>query len=302
MEPADTPVGWIGTGVMGAAMCGHLLAAGHPVTVHTRTRERAQPLLDAGASWAASPAGAARGAAVVCTMVGTPADVRAVILGDEGVLAAAGRGTVLVDMTTSEPALAEEIARAASGRGVAALDAPVSGGDVGARAATLSIMVGGAEEAFERVRPLLARLGSTIVHQGGAGAGQHTKVVNQLLVAGVLAGLSEGFVYGRAAGLDPQRVLASVAGGAAGSWSLDNYWPRVLEEDLEPGFAVEHFVKDLGIALSEGRRLGVAVPAAALIRELYVALEAQGDGALGVHALPVCLTRLAGGSWDTAAG
>jgi 3-hydroxyisobutyrate dehydrogenase len=201
-------------------------------------------------------------------------------------------------MTTSEPSLAVEIAEAARARGVGAVDAPVSGGDVGARNATLSIMVGGDDDAVKRVRPVLERLGRTIVHQGPPGAGQHTKMVNQLLVAGVLAGLSEGLVYGHRAGLDLELVLESVSVGAAGSWSLDNYGPRILSGDLEPGFAVQHFVKDLSIALREAERMDLAVPASAVAHQLYLALRAQGDGGRGVHALPLALARLSHITWD----
>ena len=287
-----TPVGWVGSGVMGTSMCGHLIDAGHTVSVHTRTKARAQPLLEAGASWAATPAEAARGADVVFTMVGTPADVREVVLGDDGVLSAMSAGTVLVDMTTSEPSLAVEIAEAAATAGVSSVDAPVSGGDVGARNATLSIMAGGDADAIDNVHPLLSLMGGSIVHQGGPGTGQHTKVVNQILVGGVLAGMSEGLLYAERMGLDTQQVLESVSGGAAGSWSLTNYAPRILQGDFEPGFAVDHFIKDLGIALAEARDARIATPISALIHQLYVALAAQGDGDKGVHALPRCLERL----------
>jgi 3-hydroxyisobutyrate dehydrogenase len=286
---------------MGAPMCGHLLEAGHELTVTTRTRARAEPLLARGAAWAATPAQVASAADVVLTMVGSPADVRAVVLGDDGVLAGASPGSVLVDMTTSEPALATEIHERAASSGVGAVDAPVSGGDVGARRGTLSIMVGGEHDDVERVRPLLEILGDTIVHQGGPGAGQHTKMVNQILIGGLLLGLSEGLLYGHIAGLDLDRVLRSVAGGAAGSWSLDNYGPRILSGDFAPGFAVEHFVKDLGIALDEATRMALAVPGSALARQMYVALAAQGDGGSGVHALVLALARLSGRDWREAA-
>lgn len=287
-----TTIGWVGAGVMGGAMCAHLLEAGHDVSVHTRTKSKAQPLLEAGATWAPSPADAARHAEVVFTMVGTPADVREVVLGPDGVLAAAAEGAVLVDMTTSEPSLAEEIAEAAAAAGVASVDAPVSGGDVGARNGTLSIMAGGTRQAVDKVHPLLALMGSSVVHQGGPGAGQHTKVVNQILVGGVLAGMSEGLLYAERMGLEVEQVLESVSGGAAGSWSLTNYAPRILQGDFAPGFAVDHFIKDLGIALAEAREARIATPASALIHQLYVALAAQGDGDKGVHALPRCLQRL----------
>jgi 3-hydroxyisobutyrate dehydrogenase len=285
-------VGWIGTGVMGASMCGHLLAAGYPATVFNRTRERAQALLDAGAAWADSPAGVAAAADVVFTIVGFPRDVREVVLGEDGVLAGAKPGSVLVEMTTSEPSLAREIDEAARAEGVDAIDAPVSGGDVGARNATLVIMAGGSEAAFERVRPLLEKLGQTIVLEGGPGAGQHTKMVNQIAIASGMIGVCEALLYASRAGLDVGRVLETISGGAAGSWSLTNYAPRVLRGDFAPGFKVDHFVKDLGIALAEAARMRLALPGLALAQQLYVAVQAQGHGQLGTHALVKALASL----------
>ncbi|MCC6849587.1 MAG: NAD(P)-dependent oxidoreductase [Deltaproteobacteria bacterium] len=290
--PVDVPrLGWIGTGIMGAPMCGHLLAAGYPTTVFTRTRARAEPLLARGAAWADGPAAIAAAADVIVTMVGYPADVREVVLGPAGVLAAAAPGAILVDMSTSEPALAREIDAAARARGVAALDAPVSGGDVGAREARLSIMVGGDAATFGRVRPLFERLGRTIVLQGPAGSGQHTKMVNQILVATGMIGVCEALLYARRSGLDVATVLASVAGGAAGSWSLTNYVPRVERGDLEPGFMIEHFVKDMAIALGESRRMGLALPGLELAERLYAGLVAAGHGRKGIQALLLALDR-----------
>lgn len=297
-----TRIGWIGTGVMGASMCAHLLEAGYPATVFNRTRERAAPLLARGAAWAASPRAVAEASDVVFTIVGFPSDVREVVLGADGVLAGAAPGTTLVDMTTSEPSLAVEIYEAARARGVAAVDAPVSGGDVGARNATLSIMVGGDEEAVERVRPLLALLGKTIVHQGGPGAGQHTKMVNQILIATGIIGVCEALLYGYRAGLDLARVLESVSGGAAGSWSLSNYGPRMLGGDFAPGFAVDHFVKDMGIALAEARRMRLSLPGLALAEQLYVALQAQGGGRKGIHGLLLALASLSDVDWPAGSG
>ncbi|MER3409697.1 MAG: oxidoreductase [Thermoleophilia bacterium] len=285
---------------MGGSMCGHILAAGYRVTVHTRTRARAQPLLDRGASWADTPAEVAAASDVVFSIVGYPEDVRSVILGNDGVLAGARPGATVVEMTTSEPSLAVEIYRAAKEKRVEAIDAPVSGGDVGARNATLSIMVGGEEEAVERVRPLLALVGKTIVHQGGPGAGQHAKMVNQILIASGMVGVCEALLYGFRAGLDLERVLQSVASGAAGSWSLSNYGPRILAQDLEPGFVVEHFIKDMGIALAEARRMRLALPGLALAHQLYLALEAQGSGRKGTHSLILALARLSDVEWPKA--
>ena len=292
-----TRVGWIGTGVMGAPMCGHLIASGYPVTVFNRTPERARGLLERGAAWAESPQAVAQHADVVFTMVGFPDDLREIVLGPAGTLAGAGHGTILVDMTTSEPSLAREIYEAARARGVASLDAPVSGGDVGARAAGLSIMVGGDRDAFERVAPLLRCLGATVVHQGPAGAGQHTKMVNQILVASGMVAVSEALLYAHQAGLDLPTVLQSVSGGAAGSWSLTHYAPRILARDFAPGFRVDHFVKDMGIALAEARRMRLSLPGLALVEQLYLALVAQGDGRKGTHALVLALARLSAVEW-----
>ncbi len=282
---------------MGASMCGHLLSGGHPVTLYTRTRRRAEPLIERGATWAGTPAAVAAESDVIFTMVGHPSDVREVVLEDGGILSAARPGSVIVDMTTSEPSLAREIYAAAAERGVGSVDAPVSGGDIGARDATLSIMVGGDADTVERVRPLLELMGRTIVHQGPAGAGQHTKMVNQTLIATGLIGVCEALLYAHKAGLDPESVLRSVGGGAAGSWSLTNYAPRMLKGDFAPGFMVEHFIKDMEITLLEARRMNLALPGLALAHELYLALRAQGGGRDGVHALIRALARLSDIDW-----
>ena len=280
-------------------MCGHLIGGGYEATVYSRTRERAEVLLDAGAAWAGSPAEVAGVSDVVFVMVGVPADVREVVLGPAGVLSAIRPGGVVVDMTTSEPSLAREIFDAAKERDVESLDAPVSGGDVGARNAALSIMVGGDAATLERVRPLLEVMGKTIVHQGPAGAGQHTKMVNQTLIATGMIGVCEALLYAYRAGLDPETVLESVSGGAAGSWSLQNYAPRMLKGDFAPGFFVEHFIKDMEIALAEARRMDLALPGLALAHELYLALRAQGDGRCGTQALIRALARLSAIDWMT---
>lgn len=294
----STRIGWIGTGVMGSSMCGHLIDAGYPTTVYSRTRERAQPLLDKGAEWADTPGLATRGADVVFTMVGYPADVREVILGKDGVMLAARPPLVMVDMTTSEPSLAQEIAELARKNGVASLDAPVSGGDVGARNATLSIMVGGEAETVEAVRPLFEIMGKTIIHQGPAGAGQHTKMVNQTLIATGMIGVCEALLYAYRAGLNLETVLEAVGGGAAGSWSLSNYAPRMLKGDFAPGFMVEHFIKDMEITLNEARRMNLALPGLALAHELYLALRGQGGGRDGTQSLIRALARLSAVDWD----
>jgi 3-hydroxyisobutyrate dehydrogenase len=293
-EPGKTRIGWIGTGVMGRWMCQHLMTHGYQATVYNRTQEKAQPLLQGGAAWGATPRAVAEGSDVVFAIVGFPRDVREVFLGSDGALAGSKPATVLVDMTTSEPSLAQEIAAAAQAKGLHALDAPVSGGDVGAKNATLSIMVGGDAGVLEAVRPLFDCMGKTIVHQGPAGAGQHTKMVNQVLIASNMIGVCEALLYGYKAGLDLKTVLQSVGGGAAASWSLNNLGPRIIDRNFEPGFFVEHFIKDMGIALDEARRLNLALPGLALANQLYVAVKAQGWGRKGTHALMLALESLSG--------
>jgi 3-hydroxyisobutyrate dehydrogenase len=291
-DPTSTRVGWIGSGVMGRWMCQHLLSKGYKATVYNRTRARAEPLLEAGAAWADSPRAVAERSDVVFAIVGFPSDVREVFLSAQGALAGSRPGMVLVDMTTSEPSLAREIYEAARKREVASIDAPVSGGDVGARNATLSIMVGGDAAAVEVVRPLLECMGKTIVHQGPAGAGQHTKMVNQILIATNMIGVCEALLYGYKAGLDLKTVLQSVGGGAAASWSLNNLGPRIIDRNFEPGFFVEHFIKDMGIALDEARRMGLALPGLALANQLYLAVQAQDWGRKGTQALMLALEQL----------
>jgi 3-hydroxyisobutyrate dehydrogenase len=297
-DSGKTRVGWIGTGVMGGSMAGHLLRAGYPVTIHTRTRERAGELESRGAAWAESPAEVAAASDITFAIVGFPSDVREVFLGDEGALAGATPGDLLVDMTTSEPSLAIEIHERAAAGEVGSVDAPVSGGDVGARNGTLSIMVGGDAGDVARVHPLLEVLGSTIVHQGGPGAGQHTKMVNQILIASGMIGVAEALLYARQSGLDLHKVLSAVGGGAAGSWSLSNYGPRILDGDFAPGFFVDHFVKDMGIALSEAAAMNLSVPGLALAHQLYVSLQAQGGGRNGTQALLLALARLSEIDWE----
>jgi 3-hydroxyisobutyrate dehydrogenase len=291
-QPGQTRVGWIGTGVMGRWMCQHLISTGFSATVYNRHKEKAQPLLNAGAKWAATPKSVAEQSDVVFAIVGFPPDVREVFLGSNGTLAGSKPGTVLVDMTTSEPSLAREIFEQAKAKNVAALDAPVSGGDVGAKNAALSIMVGGDGEVVEAVKPLFECMGKTIVHQGPAGSGQHTKMVNQILIASNMVGVCEALLYGYKAGLDMNTVMQSVSGGAAGSWSLSNLGPRILNRNFEPGFFVEHFIKDMGIALSEARRMNLSLPGLALANQLYVAVQAQGYGRKGTHALMLALEQL----------
>ena len=290
--PQDTRIGWIGIGVMGQSMCGHLLDAGYRTTLHTRTREKAQPLLDRGAAWGATPRDVAEASDIVFTMVGFPRDVRDVYFGERGVLAAARPGTLFVDMTTTEPTLAREIFEEARRRRAQSVDAPVSGGDVGARNKALSIMIGGEREAVDAVMPLFQILGKNIVHQGGPGAGQHTKMCNQIVIAGTMVGVCESLLYAYRAKLDPELMLQSIRSGAAGCWSLENLAPRVLKNNFEPGFIVEHFIKDMGIALDEAQRMGLSMPGLALVHQLYLALAAQGHGRRGTQALLLALEHM----------
>ncbi len=296
-----TTIGWIGTGVMGASMAGHLIDAGHTVDVYNRTRSRADTLVERGATWRESPRELASGAEIVCLMLGYPVDVRSTVLGEHGVLEAMKPGSLLIDFTTSEPALAVEIHEAAGAKGIDSLDAPVSGGDVGARNATLVIMVGGEQQAFERAQDLFSVLGQTIKLAGGPGTGQHTKMVNQIAISAGMIAICEALLYAHRAGLDLDETIDTIKGGAAGSWSLSNYGPRVLKGDFAPGFKIDHFVKDLGIALAEARRMGLSLPGTALAEQLYIAAQGQGLGGRGTHALSVALGKLSGGDWPTPA-
>jgi len=291
MKPT-TRLGWIGTGVMGLSMCGHLLGKGYGVTVYNRTKSKAQPLLDKGAQWGDSPRAVATQSDVLFSMVGYPRDVREVYFGADGVLGGLKPGSIVVDMTTTEPSLSKEIYAAAKAKGVDSIDAPVSGGDVGARNATLSIMVGGDARAVERVRPLLEILGKTIIHQGGPGAGQHAKMCNQIVIAGTMIGVCESLLYGHKAGLNLETMLQSIRGGAAGCWSLENLAPRILQRNFAPGFLVDHFVKDMEIALAEAERMGLVLPGLKLVDELYHTLQAQGHGHDGTQALYLALEAM----------
>lgn len=295
--PGKTRLGWIGAGVMGSSMAGHLLAKGFAVTVTNRTKAKADALVAKGATWADTPKQVAERSDVVFSIVGYPRDVREVLLGEQGALSGLKSGGILVDMTTSEPSLAVEIAEQAKSRGVHAVDAPVSGGDIGAREARLSIMIGGEAEVVEALRPCWEAMGKTIVHQGTAGAGQHTKMVNQTLIATCMIGVCEALLYAHRAGLDLNTVLQSVGPGAAGSWSLANYGPRIINGDFKPGFYVEHFIKDMGIALAEARRMNLALPGLALAEQLYVALKAQGHGRDGTQSLILALAELSKVEW-----
>ena len=277
-------VGFIGLGNMGQSMAGHILTAGYPLRVYNRSRDKAEALLARGAVWCDSPGELAANADVIITIVGYPHDVEQVYLGDNGIVARA-RGALLIDMTTSSPELAQRIAKAAAGQGCSALDAPVSGGDIGARDAKLAIMVGGAQAAFDAALPILQLLGPNIVLQGGPGAGQHTKMCNQIVIAATIMGVCEGLAYGKAAGLDLPTVLKSIGGGAASGFQLTVMGQKIINGDFAPGFYIEHFIKDLGIALAEAGRMQLDLPALALARRLYEELAQQGHGRLGTQAL-----------------
>ena len=289
---ANQRIGWIGTGVMGASMCGHLIAAGYPVTVYNRSRDKAQALLEKGAVWADTPAAAACVSDVIITMVGFPDDVKNVILGNEGVLSGARAGAIVIDMTTSSPNLARTIHHECAAKGIHALDAPVSGGDLGARDATLAIMVGGDQDTFETARPLFGIMGETISLMGESGAGQHTKMTNQILIAGTMIGVVESLLYAQRSGLDANRVIDVIGKGAASSWSINILGRRIADGNYAPGFFIKHFVKDMGIALEEARRMGLALPGLALVNQFYVAAMAMGWENLGTQGLYRVLARM----------
>ncbi len=294
VQAGKTRVGWIGTGVMGRWMCQHIMNAGYTATIYNRSAEKAQPLIEAGAKFARTPKEVAENSDVVFAIVGFPSDVREVFLGEQGALAGSRAGTILVDMTTSEPSLAIEIYEKAKSQKVHALDAPVSGGDVGAKNAALSIMIGGDAEVTHAIRPLLECMGKTIVHQGPAGAGQHTKMVNQILISSNMIALCEALLYGYKCGLDLESVFKSVSVGAAGSKALEVLGPRILARNFEPGFYVEHFIKDMGIALKEAERMNLSLPGLALAKQLYESVRAIGYGRKGTQALMLALEAMSG--------
>lgn len=293
-------VGWIGTGVMGCAMAAHLLDAGYSLTVYNRTREKAQPLIDKGAKWADSPKEVAIVSDIVFSIVGFPADVESVTLGDWGALGGLRKGGILCDMTTSSPALAKRIADIAGNVGCFSLDAPVTGGDVGARNATLSIFCGGNEDAFNRALPCFESMGKKILFCGASGRGQQAKLANQIAVANVMFSVCESMLYAQEAGLDVAKWLELVVAGAGGSAAMSNLGPRILADNFDPGFFIDHFVKDLGLCLEESRRMNLVLPGTTLADEFYRMIQAQGGGKLGTQALIRCLAKLSGKQWGAA--
>ncbi|MET1030265.1 NAD(P)-dependent oxidoreductase [Domibacillus tundrae] len=282
-------VGFIGTGVMGKSMAGHLMYAGYPVIVYNRTKAKAEDLLAAGAVWKETPADVAKEADVIITIVGYPSDVEAVYLGEEGILANAKPGSYAIDMTTSSPILAKKLYEEGKKKDIHVLDAPVSGGDVGAKNGTLTIMAGGTKEDFDAVKPILEVMGGNIILQGRAGAGQHTKMCNQIAIASNMMGVAEAIVYAEKAGLDPEQVLGSIASGAAGSWSLANLAPRMIKGDFEPGFYIKHFIKDMNIAIESAEAMGMNTPGLTLAKSLYEKLSEQGHDDKGTQAIYLLL-------------
>ncbi|WP_343045070.1 NAD(P)-dependent oxidoreductase [Paenibacillus lemnae] len=285
IAPDHTSVGFIGLGVMGHSMAGHIMKAGYSLHVYTRTASKAESLVAEGAAWHGTPAKLAEACDVIITMVGYPKDVEEIYLGEDGLIAHAREGAYLIDMTTSSPQLARRIYEAAVAKGLHALDAPVSGGDVGAREARLSIMIGGEQKDVEALHPLLSLMGSNIVHQGQAGAGQHTKMCNQIAIASNMMGVCEALAYAESAGLDPETVLKSIESGAAGSWSLSNLAPRMIAGNLEPGFYIKHFIKDMGIALDSAKEMNLVTPGLSLAESLYQQLAEKGYEDKGTQAL-----------------
>ncbi|NRF89465.1 NAD(P)-dependent oxidoreductase [Paenibacillus frigoriresistens] len=285
VNPAQTIVGLVGTGVMGKSMAGHFIQAGYEVHIYNRTKSKAQELLDRGAHWQDSPGQLAQQCDVIITMVGFPKDVEEIYLGENGIISNTKPGSYVIDMTTSSPMLAKQIYEQALARQVFSLDAPVSGGDIGAKEARLSIMVGGSREAFDAMLPLFQKIGTNIVYQGEAGAGQHTKMCNQIAIASNMMGVVEALVYAKKSGLDPSAVLKSIESGAAGSWSLSNLAPRIIAGNFAPGFYVKHFIKDMKIALQSAEEMKVELPGLALAKSLYEQLAASGEEDRGTQAL-----------------
>lgn len=290
----EARIGWIGTGIMGAPMAGHLVRAGYKVSVYNRTREKADALISEGCPWYDSPAAVAGNSDIIFTIVGFPSDVEEVYFGENGILKKTGPDTVVIDMTTTLPELAKRIDHASREKGAHSVDAPVSGGEVGAVKGTLSVMIGGEREVVEAVVPIMEHFSSNMVYQGEAGAGQHTKMCNQIVIAGTMIGVCEALIYGAKAGLDLTTVLNSIGKGAAGCWTLDVLAPKVIDGNFEPGFMVEHYVKDLGIALKEADNMNLNLPGTKLAKELYDRVMEKGLGTKGTQALYLVLKEMAG--------
>jgi 3-hydroxyisobutyrate dehydrogenase len=289
----DKKVGWIGTGIMGGPMAKHLVDAGYKLNVYNRTKEKAAELINMGCNWFDTPAEIAANSDVIVTIIGFPKDVEECYFGEQGIFDKIKPGTILIDMTTTKPSLAIKISDEASKAGAEFIDAPVSGGQVGAINGTLSIMIGGSKEVVDSVMPLFQAFGKNMIYQGKAGAGQHTKMCNQITIAGTMIGVCEGLVYGAKAGLDLNTMLESITKGAAGCWTLDVLAPKVVKGDYAPGFSVDNFVKDLTIVLEEAEAMKLSLPGVALVKQLYIILKAMGKGTSGTQALYLVLERLA---------
>lgn len=287
-------IGWIGTGVMGGSMCSHLIKAGYAVSVYNRTKEKASELIKMGAQWCSNPKEIAQISETVFTIVGFPKDVEEVYLGKEGILAGIKQGSTIIDMTTSEPSLAQKIYQEAKKKGVSCIDAPVSGGDVGAKNGTLAIMAGGDKETYEKILPLFELMGNNIAYMGKAGAGQHTKMSNQILIASTMIGVVESLLYAYKAGNDLNDVINVIGKGAAGCWSINNLGPRIVKGNFDPGFFIKHFIKDMGIALKEAKQMNLSLPGLALAYQFYISATALGLENLGTQGLYKVFAKMNG--------
>ena len=287
-------IGWVGTGVMGKSTCGHLIDAGYNVLVYNRTKEKAVDLINNGATWCSNPMKVAQNSDIVFTIVGFPQDVESVYLGENGVLSSIKKGAIVVDMTTSEPSLAQHIYKEAKEKGVSSLDAPVSGGDVGAKNGTLAIMVGGDKETYDKIFTLFELMGKNIAYMGEAGAGQHTKMSNQILIASTMIGVVESLLYAYKAGNDLNEVINVIGKGAAGCWSINNLGPRIVDGNFDPGFFIKHFIKDMGIALKEAKKMNLSLPGLALAYQFYISATALGFENLGTQGLYKVLAKMNG--------
>ena len=285
-------IGWIGTGIMGKPMAMHLLNAGYAVNVNNRTKSKAQELIDKGSTWYDTPAELTKNSDIVVTIIGYPKDVEQVYFGADGIFQEIKQNTILIDMTTTKPSLAVKIGEQAKRAGVDFIDAPVSGGEIGAINGTLSIMIGGDKKTVDMIMPVFETFGKSMVYQGAAGSGQHTKMCNQITIAGTMIGICESLIYGYKAGLDLTTMLGSISKGAAGCWGLDVLAPKIVAGDYAPGFMVDHFVKDLGIALEEAEAMDLSLPGLALVKQLYISLKADGKGTSGTQALYLVLEKL----------
>lgn len=290
----EKKIGFIGLGVMGKSMAGHLMDAGHELYVYSRTKAKCGDIIEKGAHWCDTPKAVAENTDIVFTIVGFPKDVEEVYLGENGIIEGTREGMIFCDMTTTKPSLDIQIGKELEKKGASMCDAPVSGGDSGARNATLSIMAGADKATFDALLPYFNIMGKSITHMGGLGAGQHTKMANQIVIAGTMCGVSEALVYGARAGLDTEKMVQTISKGAAGCWTLDNLAPRVLRDDLAPGFMVDHFIKDMGIALEEAEKMELVLPSLALTKQLYLSLKANGMGRNGTQALVKAIEQLSG--------